>query len=295
MKVQNLSANLTIKISEAELIKQTLEVAGRGFFTLQEHSAKLTISKNSIINNISNKGNNKITEYNKICTLRSYDIEKCISGNNHKDLLLALSEGAVTGFPGIIGLPFNLTLSFFLFFRAVQNIALYYGYDVNDDPRELEFASSVVMACFSPNAEKGTETLGGLIGQMMLSANFDVLKSALRTKTFKQMAEGGGIELLFVQIRALAYKTAQKALDSAGKEGLEQSVFKQLLKRIGNMLPKKAAQKAIPIVGSVLDGLADTYYMSRILKGANLIYYKRFLFEKEIRVSLLLDSDTTTI
>jgi hypothetical protein len=295
MQVQNSADELTKKISESDLINQTLEVAGKGFFILQQQSAKLTISKNSILNDISNKNKYKISEFDKICTLRSYDIEKCIANNNYKDLFLALSEGVVTGFPGIIGLPFNIALSFFLFFRAVQNIAVYYGYDVKDDPRELEFASSVVMACFSPNAEKGTETLGGVIGEMMLSANFDALKSALGTKSLKQMAESGGLELLYVQIRALANKAAQKALNKAGKDSLEQNVFKQLLEQLGKMLPKEAAQKSIPFVSAVIGGMADTYYMSRILKGANLIYHKRFLFEKEKRISLLLDSDNDVI
>ncbi|MDF2884533.1 MAG: hypothetical protein K0R54_5100, partial [Clostridiaceae bacterium] len=220
---------------------------------------------------------------------RSYNIEKCIANNNYKDILLALGEGAATGFPGIVGVPFNITLSLFLFFRAVQNIALYYGYDVNDDPRELEFASSVVMACISPNAEKGTETLGGIIGQMMLVANFETLKSSLGKKTFQQMAESGGIELIYTQIRALANKAAQKALDKAGKDGLEQSVFKELLKQLGERLPKEAAKKSIPFISAAIGGLADTYQMSRILKGANLIYHKRFLLEKEKRNVLLED------
>ncbi|AQR95602.1 EcsC family protein [Clostridium saccharoperbutylacetonicum] len=146
-KIQDSASDVTKKVSESELIKQALEVASKGFLSLQEQSAKLTISKNSIMNDISSKNNIKISEFNDICTLRSYNIEKCIANNNYKDILLALGEGAVTGFPGIVGVPFNITLSLFLFFRAVQNIALYYGYDVNDDPRELEFASSVVMAC----------------------------------------------------------------------------------------------------------------------------------------------------
>jgi len=33
--------------------------------------------------------------------------------------------------------------------------------------------------------------------------------------------------------------------------------------------------------------LADTYYMSQVLRGSNLVYHKRFLFEKEERVKLL--------
>ena len=288
--VQNSVDELTNNFSELELIKQTLEVASKGFLSLQEQSAKFTISKSLIVVDISKRNNCKITEFDNICTLRSYDIEKCIENNKYKDILLALGEGAATGLPGLIGVPFNLTLSLFLFFRTVQNIALYYGYDVNDDPRELEFASSVVMACLSPNAEKGTETLGGVIGQMMLAANFDILKSSLGKKTFGQMVESGGIELLYVQIRALANKAAKKALDKAGKDGLEQSVFKQLLKQLGERLPKEAAKKSIPFISAAIGGLSDTYQMTRVLKGANLIYHKRFLFEKEKRILLLQDS-----
>lgn len=39
-------------------------------------------------------------------------------------------EGGGTGAFGFWGLPFNLVLSTFLYFRAVQSIAMFYGYDV---------------------------------------------------------------------------------------------------------------------------------------------------------------------
>lgn len=284
---RNSAFELTNKISQSDLIKQALEVVSKGFLILQQQSAKLTISKNLIINNISNKNECKITKFNEICTLRSYYIEKCVTNNNYKDIFLALSKGVVTGFPGIAGLPFNIALSLFLFFRAVQNIALYYGYDVKDDPRELEFASSVVMICLSPNTDKGIETLEGVIGKMMLSANFSSLKLALGKKTFNDMAKSGGIELLYVQIRALANKAAPKALNNAGKDGLEQNVFKQLLEQLGRRMSKEVTKKSIPFVGAIIGGMSDTYYMARMLKGANLIYHKRFLFEKEKRISML--------
>ena len=41
------------------------------------------------------------------------------------------------------------------------------------------------------------------------------------------MIEKGGIPLLLAQMRALANKSAQKALQNAGQKGLENSVFNE--------------------------------------------------------------------
>jgi len=276
--------------SEWDMIQKALEHTGKGFLILQAQASKLTLNKNNIINTLKSKKDD-LTEYEQICALRSYDIAKVVGKQNYKDLLAAFGEGFICGAPGIVGVPFNIALSFLLYFRAVQSIALYYGYDVKDNPSELEFAATVTISSLCPNSEQSSETLAGLIGKMMLSANLTALKSSLN-KTYTEMAKKGGAELLYVQIRALANKAAEKALKNAGKNGIEAGIYKNLLEEIGKRLSKEAGKKAIPILGAFIGGASDTYYMNRVLKGANLIYHKRFLFEKEQRVNLLIgDSD----
>ncbi len=68
-------------------------------------------------------------------------------------------------------------------------------------------------------------------------------------------------------------------------------MFRDLLEQVGRQLPKEAGKKAVPLLGAVIGGLSDTYYMSRVLRIANLTYHKRFLLEKEHRVRLLAGDD----
>jgi len=285
-KLKNLvSANLDA-IAEIEFLKFVFRHASKGFEKLSEAGLKSTLSHKRIVKVLRDNGC-KIEQFENICLLRSYKIEPIVFKQKNWDLLAAFAEGAATGAPGFPGIPFNLVLSFLLFFRAVQRTALFYGYDVKNDPREMAFASDTTMFCLAPNIDTGTETLGGLIGKMMFAANVSALKQALGSKTYTQMAKKGGGELLYVQIRALANKAAKKALKGAGKEGLELGVFRNLMEQIAKRLPKEVGKRSIPLVAAIVGGLSDTYYMNRILDGSNLIYHKRFLLEKVHRVNLL--------
>jgi hypothetical protein len=218
--------------------------------------------------------------------MRSYGIERSLSKREWKDRFAALLEGAATGAPGFIGIPFNVALSFLLYFRATQSTAIYYGYDVRHDPRELQFASEVTLTSLEPNLVKGAETLGGLIGKMMLAGELSALSRGL-ARTYAEMAHRGGAQLLYVQIRALANKVAEKALKKSGRSGLEAGVFRNLLEQVGKRLPKEAGKKGVPILGAIIGGGCDFYLMHRILTGANLIYHKRFLHEKQVRIDIL--------
>ncbi len=274
--------------AEWEIIKRVLDHAGRGFAELSAQASRFTFSHDAILRAL-HDDDIHAPRFEEICAVRSYRIERVARRRDYADLLAALAEGAATGAPGLPGVPFNIALSFFLYFRAVQGIALYYGYDVKRDPSELEFASATTITCFSPQVEGGAESLSGVIGKMMLAANLSALHHALATRTYTEMAKRGGSQLLYVQIRAAANQAAARALRSAGRTGIEVKVFRDLLEQVGRQLPKEAGKKAVPLLGAVIGGLSDTYYMSRVLKIANLTYHKRFLFEKEARVRVLTD------
>jgi hypothetical protein len=108
------------------------------------------------------------------------------------------------------------------------------------------------------------------------------------------MAKRGGSELLYVKIRALANKAAAKALERTGQEGIEAGIFKTLLEQFAKQMPKRAGKGAIPIVSALLVGLTDTGLMRRVLRGAKLIYHKRYLLEKEHRVAVLKQTGSRT-
>ncbi len=265
-----------------QLVKQTLDIAAKGFQTLTHHAAKLAVSKPGLVEKLSARGL-PISKFPEVCLLRSYDLEA--AAEKTWDISLAAVEGAATGAFGFVGLPFNLALSFFLYFRAAQGIALHYGYDVQDDPSELQFAAEVTIQSLDPNFTGSG--LAGLIGKMMTAAEVSALKQALGRLSYAEMARQGGSSLLYVQIRAMASQAAKKALKKAKREGLEAGIFKTLLAQMAQRMPKEAGKKAVPILGALIGGCSDAYLMSRILRGAKLIYHKRFLLEKEHRIALL--------
>ena len=289
-KLKNSVAEIGNNISEQEIYKQVMEVVANGFIVLQEQAAKLTISQENVIKNI-NKHDTNITNFDEICFARSYNIQTTISNSTYKDYSLAFVEGGVTGFFGFAGLPFNIALSLFIYFRAVQNIALYYGYNVKDDPTELHFASEVLMMAFAPDTKKGVNTMAELIGKMMALTKTTILAESLKKRTLNEMAQRGGIELFYVQVRALANTVAKKALDKTGNKNLEKSIFSEMLEQLGKRLPKNTAKKAVPVIGGVIGALFDTAYMYKILKFSQIVYHKRFLVEKEIRINFLIDSN----
>jgi hypothetical protein len=266
-----------------QIIQKSLESAEKGFHLLTQQASRMTISKHGVVEKLSARGA-KISTFEEVCLMRSYHIEAVIEDQTYQDTLFAAIEGAATGFFGFAGLPLNLALSFFLYFRAAQNIALHYGYDVKGDPRELQFAAEVTLQSLDPNfSGRG---LGGLIGKMMLLTPPSSFKRSL-TLSSRAMTGSGRSEMLYAQIRAAANKAAERALAKAGREGIEAGIFKSLLAQLTQRAPGEAGRRALPIVGAVVGGLSDAYFMSRILRGAKLIYHKRYLFEKGRRVSLL--------
>jgi len=272
-------------LSELEIFQKAVEVAGLGFNELCKQANRLTLSTENILIQLDKKGI-QVNEYEHLCLLRSYQLER-IANRKFGNYSAAFIEGFSTGAPGFPGIPFNIALSFFLYFRATQSIALWYGYDVTNDPREMEIASEVSIMSLAPNPEIATSTVGGHLSKMMVATNLTVLSESLKRLSYEEMAKRGGVELFYVQIRALANKAADKALKKAGQDGIEAGVFRKLLQQLGKSMPKKAGQRAVPILGGVIGAFVDLYYMSRVVRGANLIYHKRFLFEKEKRIEIV--------
>ena len=63
-----------------------------------------------------------------------YYIEKNLLNRRRLvDLPSAFFGGGVTGFFGLVGVPFNLAYTFFMYYRSVQAVALYYGYVLIDN------------------------------------------------------------------------------------------------------------------------------------------------------------------
>lgn len=284
--VKNLTENVTESISEAELYQQAMNVIGEGFKIIEEQAARFSISEETIIKEVNGiVSDNEITKLDEICLARSYDLARLVNQYKSRDLIVVAVEGGATGVFGFAGLPFNLVFSTFLFYRAVQSIAMFYGYDVKNDTSELIIASEVFVGALSPQRSDGSE-LGNLIGRIMLIGELTTVKRTSR-KTWEAMASQGGLALLLTQMRALAHKSAKTALEKAGQKGLENSIFRRVFQQIGSRLTKKTIQKAIPFVSAAIGACFDTAQMHTVLEFADVFYQKRYLAEKEIRICAL--------
>lgn len=275
------------EISENELFLKSMSVLSKGFEALEQYAAKVTLSEKQIVDRINQiTPDNEITTLDEICLARSYDISKIVNKFKFADISASLVEGAATGAPGFAGIPFNLVLSTFLYYRAVQSIALFYGYDIKNDPAELQIASEVFMNALSPKNNNDSE-LSNTIAKIMLLTTATSVKQTVK-KGWTAMAEKGGVYLLLAQMRALANNGVKKTLEKAGKKGLEKTAFTEIFEQIGRKLTQKTILKAVPAVGAFIGATLDTSQMIKIIQFADIFYNKRFILEKDIRINTLL-------
>ena len=271
-------------ISEKELIHQAMEYVAEGFKILEETAAKMSINEKDVIKKINKREDTfEIRTFDEIPYLRAYDIARVVNTYKDAHILTATIEGAITGVFGFAGIIPNLVVSMFLYFRAVQSVAMFYGYDVKNDPAEMEIASSVLVSAFSPKDDMSNNQLTATIGKFVTLSETTAVKQTAK-KTWAEMAEKGGLPLLITQIRALANSSAKKALEKAGKEGLEKSAFKKILEQLGKKLSKKVVERAMPVVSGVIGAMFDTAQMKKVVNYADIFYCKRFIEEKETRI-----------
>lgn len=292
--IKEKASQLKNEISENELFIKSLTTLGKGFEVLEQYATKITLSKKQIVEAVNKiTPDNEITTLDEICLARGYDISKVVDKYKLADIGAALAEGGATGAPGFAGIPFNLVLSTFLYYRAVQSIALFYGYDIKNDPTELQIASEVFMSSLSPKNNNDSE-LSNAIAKVMLLTTVTSVKQTVK-KGWTAMAEKGGVHLLLAQMRALANKGVQKTLEKAGKKGLEKTAFREIFEQIGRKLTQKTILKAVPAVGAFIGATLDTSQMIKIINFANIFYNKRFILEKETRINTLLGYSSNII
>lgn len=272
-------------LTQQELYGQMMKIVADGFGVLERMAAAATVSEFQVLDAFKELTEDDITSLSDICMLRAYEVARIANGQSYQHTLAALIEGGATGAVGFAGIPFNIVLSTFLYYRAVQSVAMFYGYDVRNDSSELVISAEVLSAAFAP---RGADLGGavGMMGKVMALAETATVGQVVK-KGWAAMASRGGACLLIAQMRALAHGAARNALAKAGKEGLERSVFRNVLEQIGRRLPQKVVQRGVPVVGGIIGALFDAGQMQRTLEIADAFYHKRFLVEKEMRVMSL--------
>lgn len=110
-------------VSEAELFKAAMQIDGEGFGAIEGQAVSGFVSS-------------------------AYVVAMVMSAERGGHLVLAFVEGAATFTPGFAGIPFNIVFFTFPFFRAVQSLAMFYGYDGYADPSEMVVVGDVSMAAY---------------------------------------------------------------------------------------------------------------------------------------------------
>ena len=286
--------DLAGEIQQQQLYAQVMKQVVDGFKIIEEQAAKYSVTEAQIVEaaNATLEGVT-IRSIDELFMLRSFDVARIAAGENGRHLLLAATEGAVTGAPGFAGLPFNIVFSMFLYYRAVQSVAMMYGFNVKENPSEMVIAGEVFSNAMAPSAGS-TDGMTTAIGKVMLVAEMEGVKQTVK-KGWTAMAARGGAATLIAQIRALANAAARKAIENAGKKSLENSVFKNVLEQIGKNITQKSLGKAVPVFGGVVGALFDVSQMNRVLQYASIFYHKRFIIEKQERIATLVGAETTSM
>lgn len=193
---------LTSEIQQQELYAQVMKQVVDGFKAIEEQAAKYSVTEAQIVEaaNTTLEGVT-IRSIDELFMLRSFDVARIAAGENGRHLLLAATEGAVTGAPGFAGLPFNIVFSMFLYYRAVQSVAMMYGFNVKEDPAEMVIAGDVFSNAMAPSAGSA-DGMAVTIGKVMLVAEMEGVKQTVK-KGWTAMAARGGAAMLVTQIAPL--------------------------------------------------------------------------------------------
>lgn len=283
---RNLAKSFGDAAQAQDIYKQAMEYVAKGYKILEEQAIRLSLDEGGAVAAVNKHSRVRVERLEELCLLRSYDLARTVQDEKSGHLATAFAEGLATGVPGFAGIPFNLACSTFLYYRAVQSIAMLYGFDVRGNAEELVIAGQVFAAALTPG-ESEVDGMSANITKIMALGQAALVRDAVK-KGWTEAARQGGIPLVIVQLRALASKTARNALDKAGKKGLEASMFQGVFRAVGKKLGQKTVQRAIPVVGGVIGGTLDTVQMSSVLEYADMFYRKRFTLEKEIRIAELL-------
>lgn len=279
----------TGNITQVVLFNQLLKILNESYGYLQGQLLKFTISDTQIVKHVSNKLTRpELSDIQDFTLLRSYEISKVVNSIKLKNFTTVFIEAGATGALGFPGLPLNLLLSNLLYFRVVQEVATYYGYDVKNDNSEMAIAGEVFALSLNPTLKIANNELSETILKTMTLAELQATKFAAK-KGWSEMIKHGGVPLMLTQTRALANKAAAKALVKAGQKGIEFGVFKTVFEQVGKIITLKATSKSIPVVSSGISALIDSHQMNKVFDYANIYYQKRFILEKETRVQELME------
>lgn len=232
-------------------LSKTLEKAVINSFSTLNNAAQWTYSDTQIVNNAKKLG----LEVNNYQELGECDLEKLDQlARQHfmQNNLLAALEGAGCGLGGLTLIAADIPLLFTISFRAIQQIGSSYGFEMSNPDMLL-----VVMNIFNAGAA------GSSASKIKAMADMHIAAAA-----FKK----GGAKWTYNKI---AKQTGTGVLAKLLKERA-----KYLPKEIAKHITKRKLGQAIPIVGAVVGGGFNYWFLQNTTRTAYMIFRGMYLERK---------------
>jgi EcsC protein family len=232
------------QVTNAPLIGDVIKSAASGIFSLCNDAAQWSISHEYVFKDFRSSGHD-VSKLEHIHTLELQKIEKMIGWVPTQYSGILAAEGIATGFAGAPGLIADIPSLIILSMRAIGVYATYYGFDVNYQEERL-FALQVLSEASGVNDATKAAFMANLS---------KIAKQVAQKKTWEQLEKDALVRLI-----------------------------RRIAEAIGQKITKDKMAQVIPVVGSVVGGGFNYYYMSKVCKAANYMYMEKFIDRKRLRL-----------
>lgn len=163
-------------------------------------------------------------------------------------ILIAGTEGAVTGLGGILTAPIDIPAILVIATRTIHKVGLCYGYEC-ESKEDMEYVLGILAA-------SGANTMKEKLAAL---AALRAIQVALARQTWKLMAQ-------------------RAAQIQVGKEAAIVAV-RNLAKQLGINLTKRRALAAIPIISAAIGGAVNAWYIRDVGWAARRAFQERWLVD----------------
>lgn len=168
---------------------------------------------------------------------------------------LAVTEGAAAGAIGILSTPVDIPAIITIALRTIHKIGLCYGYECTTKD-DKDFVLAIMAASGANSMEEKVAAL----------AVIKALEEVLAKQTWKAMAE----------------KAIQQQLS---KEAAIISL-RNLAKQLGINITKRRALASIPVIGALVGGSVNGWYIKEVGWAAKHAFQERWLIENDKLIDL---------
>ncbi len=183
----------------------------------------------------------RVYAHTDVIKLDLEDVDKTIGWLAMKYKGIALLEGAVTGAPGLPGIPPDIIALITLNLRAIGEYATYCGFDVSSQGERL-FAMHVLALASSPRDAAKVAAMGQLV---------KIAREVARKKAWKNLERHAFVKIV-----------------------------QRIAKALGIRLTKAKLAQTIPIAGAAVGAGFNAYYTTKVCDAAYYLYRERFLARK---------------